>query len=328
MLRHLARSAPSVALSRLRRGPARPSWSFGFELVITAMRSLQLDVARRSWAVQRTTFDGFTNVRSAVLKKVKRTPVTVGGVPCEWFEPRRGLDTSANAPTLLYFHGGAYVFGSTLSHAELIARIALASKARVLAPNYRLAPEDPFPAGLDDAESVFRALLGTGVAPSRLVVGGDSAGGGLTTALLLRLRDAKAPLPAGAFLICPWVDLSAKGGSLATNAAFDWGTEEIVNGWIPAYVGNYEPTHPLISPALAPDLSGLPPLLVQVGSAELMLDQVKTFARRAKEQGASVHLVVEEDMPHDWHSFAGLFRGCGKAIDEIGDFVRGVLPAT
>lgn len=333
-LRHLALHTPRVALSRLSRGPGRPSWSFGFELFTTALRHTSLEIAGLSWVEQRKAFDAIANARSPIFARVKREPTTAFGVPATWFSPRttggaaskRGRNTTEPELTLLYLHGGAYVFGSAKSHGELIARLALSCHARVLAPEYRLAPEHPFPAGIDDTVAVYRALLASGTDPKRLVVAGDSAGGGLTMALLQRLRDAGDPLPAGAALICPWLDLTAEGGSLIENAAYDWGNGEVAERWIQAYLNGHDRRDPLASAVFA-DLKGLPPLLVQVGEAELILDQASMLAKRAEEHGVDVRLVIEPDMVHDWHSFAGVFSHCARAIDDIGAFVRDVTHA-
>ncbi len=321
-LRHLARHSPRVALSRLRRGPGRPSWSFGFELFTAALRHTALDIAELDWPAQRVAYDALATDWSPIFRRVRREEATLGGVPSTWFVPKMpasGIDT-----TLLYLHGGGYIFGSTRSHGELIARLAIGSPAKAVAPTYRLAPEHRFPAAIDDVHAVYRALLDAGTDPRRIVVGGDSAGGGLTMALLLRLRDAGEPLPAGAALICPWVDLTATGGSVTTNAAFDWGNEEIGNRWIDAYLGDHDRRDPLVSPVFA-DLRGLPPLLVQTGSAELLHDQAMQLANRAREAGVDTRLVIEPDMVHDWHSFAGIFSDCARAIDDVGAFVRSVV---
>ena len=323
-LRHLVRHTPRVALSRLRNGPSRPSWSFGFELFATAMRGTALDIARLDWVGQRRAYDALANTYSPILRQVERETTTVGGVRSVWFVPNAAAAAGVLGDvTVLYLHGGAYIFGSTKSHAELIARLALAAPARVLAPEYRLAPEHPFPAAIEDALSVYRALVASNIDPKRLVVAGDSAGGGLTMALLQKLRAAGDPLPAGAVLICPWVDLTAKGGSLTENAPFDWSNEEVGQRWIEAYLNGHDRRDPLVSPVFA-DLSGLPPLLIQIGGAELLHDQAATLAARAKAAGVDVRLVVEPDMVHDWHSFAGIFSHCARAIDDVGAFVRSV----
>jgi acetyl esterase/lipase len=325
LLRHLVRHTPRVALSRLRKGPGRPSWSFGFELFAAAMRGTALDIAALDWQGQRRAYDALANTYAPALRRVRREHTTDFGVPAVWFVPKApgGGAALATDVTVLYLHGGAYIFGSTRSHGELIARLALATPARVLAPEYRLAPEHPFPAAIEDAVSVYRALIARGTDPKRVVVAGDSAGGGLTMALLQKLRDAGDPLPAGAALLCPWVDLTAKGGSLTDNAAFDWSNEDVGHQWIEAYLNGHDRRDPLASPVFA-DPKGLPPLLVQVGGAELLHDQATKLAVRATEAGVDVRLVVEPDMVHDWHSFAGIFSHCARAIDDVGAFVRSV----
>jgi acetyl esterase/lipase len=309
-------------MSRLRRGPARPSWSFGFEVFARAMRRTFDVVCARAIPEQRAAFEAMANTRSPALTGVARSPVVAGGVSSEWFSPRDGVH-AASAPVVLYLHGGGYVFGSTRTHAALVARISLAAPARVLAPNYRLAPEHPFPAAIDDVVAVYEWLLAQGIPPSRIVVSGDSAGGGLSMSLLLRLRDADRPLPAGAALICPWVDHTAKTGSVVDNELYDYATIDIANAWRDAYLAGHDRTDPVVSPVYA-DLRGMPPLLVQVGGAELLRDQAKAFAARAKEHGADVRLRVEPDMIHDWHSFADFFPHCERPIKDIGAFVREV----
>jgi acetyl esterase/lipase len=321
-LRHLARQAPRVAFSRLLRGPGRPTWSYRFELFTTALRHTALELTRLSWRDQRVAFDALAAPSPRVFRQVKRERTDAFGVPATWFSPHAALGPGARGTTVLYLHGGGYVFGSARSHAEVIARIALLSSARALAPEYRLAPEHPFPAAVDDAVGVYEKLLAGGVDPKRVVVAGDSAGGGLTLALLLRLRDAGAPLPAGAALLCPWVDLTAKGGSLVENAPYDWTSEAAGRRWVRAYVDREDPGHPFVSPYFA-DLSGLPPLFVQVGGAELIRDQVTALAARAKDHGADVRLVVEPDMVHNWQTFAW-FAHCRGALEGIASFVRDV----
>ncbi len=278
-------------------------------------------VAGRSIPDLRAAFDAMANTRSPALAKTTRTNVDASGVPSEWCAPRDGF-APGGAPVVLYLHGGGYVFGSTRTHAAIVARIALAARARVLTPNYRLAPEHPFPAAVEDAIAVYEWLLAAGVPASRIVVAGDSAGGGLTMSLLLRLREAKRPLPAGAVLVCPWVDHTAEGGSAVTNAPFDYATIEMADAWREAYLPDgHDLRDPIVSPVYA-DLAGLPPLLVQVGAAELLCDQVRALAARAEDHGVDVKLQVAPDMIHVWHSFADFFPDCQNAIEDIGAFVR------
>src|SRR5262249_48834095 len=146
-------------------------------------------------------------------------------------------------------------------------------------------------------------------------------GGGMSAALLVRLRDAKKHLPAGAALICPWVDMTAQGGSLEKNARFDWSPVDVEPTWRKAFLGGHDPTDPLVSPVYA-DLSRLPPLLVQIGGADLLFSQACKLAERAKSQGTETRLEITKDMVHNWHTFADLIPSCRPAIDAIGAFVR------
>jgi monoterpene epsilon-lactone hydrolase len=235
----------------------------------------------------------------------------------EWIEPPAAREGAA----VLYFHGGGYVIGSPRSHRHLAAAIGRAARASVLLPDYRLAPEHPFPAAVDDAVAAYRWLLARGQAPARTVLAGDSAGGGLTVATLLALRERNLPLPAAGVCISPWVDLTFGGGSYATKAATNpIVTREGVMEMARAYVGGGDPRAPLVSPLLA-DLSGLPPLLIQVGSEEVLLDDAVVLAERAKAAGVETSLEVWPDMIHVWHWFLPMLDEAQTAIDRIGDFV-------
>src|SRR5712691_3956124 len=209
--------------------------------------------------------------------EVKVERVTAPVAPAEWLRP-----PSAEAGrVVLYLHGGGYVIGSPRSHRHLAAASAGAAGASALSLDYRRAPEDPFPAAVDDAVACYRWLLEQGIAPGRIVIAGDSAGGGLTVATLLALRDARVPLPAGGVCISPWVDLTCSGESYRTKADVDpivrqAGVAEMAT----AYLGSASPRTPLASPLFA-DLRGLPPLLIQVCSDEVLLDHAVQLAQRA-----------------------------------------------
>jgi len=249
---------------------------------------------------------------------VLREAVVAPERPAEWLAPP-GARTDA---VVLYLHGGGYVIGSPRSHRHLAAAIARAAGTRALLLDYRLAPEHPFPAALDDALAAYRWLLGRGVSPARIVVAGDSAGGGLTVATLLALRDRGEPLPAGGVCISPWVDLTCSGASYATKAAVDpIVIRDGVDMMAHAYVGAGDRKAPLVSPLYA-DLRGLPPLLVQVGSDEVLLDDALGLGSRAR--GAGVDATVEEwpAMVHVWHWFLPMLDEAERAIGVIGDFVR------
>lgn len=235
----------------------------------------------------------------------------------------RPCDGASSEAVIVYLHGGGFLYGSEKSHGELCARIVLAAGARLVFPLYRLAPEHPFPAALEDALSVYRALLAAGVLPSDIVAAGDSAGGNLALALLVKLRDQGEPLPAAAVLLSPWVDVTDRGGSMQQNERFDWASPWMFDRWQREYLAGKEPTDPLTSPGHA-DLRGLPPLLIQVGTAEMLFDQVSALARRAQEAGVDVTLAEYPDRVHLWHTLAPMFPEFQGSIDEVGKYVVGV----
>jgi len=260
---------------------------------------------------------GMERVSEKVASDVVCTPVKAAGVPAEW------IDTpgAARDRVILYLHGGGYTMGSINTHRAMIARIGRASCSRVLALDYRLAPENPFPAAVDDATAVYKWLLGEGYKSKRIVISGDSAGGGLTVATLIALRDSKVPLPAAAVPISPWTDLAGTGESLRTRAAADPMVQaELLAPQAKMYYGANDPKNPLISPLFA-DLSGLPPMLIQVGDAEILLDDATRLAERARNAGVDVDLEVWLEMPHVWHVFAKLLPEGQGAIERIGGFV-------
>ena len=254
---------------------------------------------------------------------VVREPVDAAGVPAEWFAA-----AGASGDRLIYYlHGGGYVVGSVNTHRELLGRISRAAAARVLAIDYRLAPEHPFPAAVEDSVAAYRWLLSTGADPANIVIAGDSAGGGLTVATLVALRDAGDPLPAAAVCISPWTDMEGSGASMTTKAEVDpMILLEHVSEGAKAYLGGADPRNPLASPIHA-DLTGLPPLLVQVGTSEVLLDDSTRLAERARAAGVDVTLEPWQEMIHVWHFFALILPEGQQAIDRIGAFVRERRPA-
>jgi acetyl esterase/lipase len=249
---------------------------------------------------------------------VKVEQVTAGTVPSEWLSAPGARADAA----VLYLHGGGYVIGSPRSHRHLAAAIGRAASSPVLLPDYRLAPECPYPAAVDDAVAAYRWLLGKAIAPARIVIAGDSAGGGLTVATLLALRDAGVPLPAAGVCISPWVDLTCGGGSYTTRAAVDpIVTREGVGAMATAYLAGKDPKTPVASPLFA-DLHGLPPLLIQVGDAEVLLDDAVLLAERARKAGVDATLDVWDAMIHVWHWFFPMLDEGQAAIDRIGEFAR------
>ena len=246
-------------------------------------------------------------------------PTDAGGVPAEWVT----ADEAASSDrAIVYLHGGGYCLGSLNSHRNLAANLSRAARARILNVDYRLAPEHPFPAAVEDATAAYRWLLSTGVDPARVVIAGDSAGGGLTVATLVALRDAGDPLPAAAVCLSPWVDMEGIGESMKTKAEADPIIQaEGLLKLAKAYLGDADPRTPLAAPLYA-DLSGLPPLLIQVGTAEVLLDDATRLAERARAAGVDVTLEPWEDMIHIWQFFAAMLPEGQQAIDRIGEFMR------
>jgi acetyl esterase/lipase len=249
---------------------------------------------------------------------VRYEPAITGGVRAEW-----AVAENASAErAVLYLHGGGYVIGSPATHRGLVGDLSRASGARMLSLDYGLAPEAPFPAAIHDAVSGYRHLLGLGLDPSRIAIAGDSAGGGLTVATLLALRDAGDPLPAAGVCLSPWLDLTLSGESMTSRADEDpLVTREGLEKMAALYLDGADPHTGLASPLFA-DLAGLPPLLVQVGTAETLLDDSVRFAARARAAGVDVELEPWEDMIHVWHSFATMVPEGRQAIERIGEYLR------
>jgi acetyl esterase/lipase len=244
--------------------------------------------------------------------------VLAGGVPAEWVSTPGAADDRV----VLYLHGGAYVVGSVNTHRDLAGRISRASGARVLNVDYRLAPEHPHPAAVDDATAAYRWLVAGGHAASRLAIAGDSAGGGLTVATLVALRDQGQPLPSAGVCFSPWVDLEGVGESMVTRAAADPMVQrEHLVRMAKLYLGGLPPRTPLAAPLYA-DLSGLPPLYIQVGTAETLLDDSTRLAERARKAGVEVTLELWDDMIHVFQAFAMMLPEGQQAIDKIGTFLR------
>jgi monoterpene epsilon-lactone hydrolase len=245
-------------------------------------------------------------------------PVDAGGVPAEWITTPGVLAERV----IYYLHGGGYVMGSVSTHREMVSRLSRAASARVLIIDYRLAPENPFPAAVDDSIAAYRWLLSVGVDPARLVIAGESAGGGLTMATLVALRDAGVSLPRAAICLSPWVDMECLGESMATKAEVDpMVARDGVLMLAKAYLGDADPRAPLASPLHA-DLTGLPPLLIQVGTAECLFDDAMRLADRARAAGVDVTLEPWDDMIHMWHFYAAILPEGQQAIDRVGEFIR------
>jgi epsilon-lactone hydrolase len=254
-----------------------------------------------------------------VADDVKVDPVDLGGVPGEWsIVP--GSDASR---VLMFFHGGGYCSGSIRSHRRLVTDAGRAARRRTLAVGYKLAPEHPFPAALDDALSAWRFLRKQGVAPKHVAIGGDSAGGGLTVALINRLRVAGEEQPACAWLVSPWTDLTMSGATLTSKDAVDplihdAYLRELADAYLPADMGRKDPR---VSPLYA-ELSGLPPTLIQVGSAETLLADATRFAAAAGTADVAVTLEVWPHMIHAWPMWNARLEAGRRALLRAGAFIR------
>ncbi len=245
----------------------------------------------------------------------------IAGVPAALIDVRE----SRPDYTVLFLHGGAYTIGSFRNYGHFTWRIARAARARVLAIDYRLSPEHPFPAALEDATDAYRWLLKRGSRSERLMIMGDSAGGGLTLALMLKLRDERAPLPAGAVAMSPWTDLAVTGASVHSNAVRD---PMVVASEVPRfaemYLGDTDPRNPYASPLYA-NPSGLPPTLIQAGEDEVLVDDSIRMAQKMKDAGCEVELQVWAGMPHVFQLLVPVMPEANAAIEHIRAFADRVL---
>lgn len=244
-------------------------------------------------------------------------PVEVGSIKGEWV---RSAGTRQDA-VLLYLHGGAYVFCSPKTHRHLVAALGETTGMTAFTLDYRLAPESPFPAAVDDALAAYRWMLDQGFASNRIVIAGDSAGGGLTIATLVAARDAGLSMPAAAVCLSPWADLTITAESFITKASVDSLTGDRLRRLGQLYLNGADDRHPLASPVFA-DLRGLPPLLIQVGTDEVLLDDSTHLHAAASAAGVEAELEIWEEMIHVWHYYHPMLREGREAIVRIGDYVR------
>jgi epsilon-lactone hydrolase len=270
------------------------------------------------WAERRQRLDEIGAVWP-VAEDVSLSAADCGGVPGEWSI----VPESNPSCVLMYLHGGGYCSGSILSHRRLVTEAGRAAKMRTLAVGYRLAPDHPFPAALDDALRVWRYLRDLGIAASRVAVGGDSAGGGLTLALIGRLIELGEELPACAWLVSPWTDLTLSGATLVTRDAVDpiihkGYLDELASAYLPAGIDRRDPR---VSPLYA-DLQGFPPILIQVGSAETLLDDAVRLAAKAGVADVPVTLQIWPHMIHAWPLWNAHLDAGRRALTGAGLFMR------
>lgn len=250
------------------------------------------------------------------LPRVPTVADTLGGVPVARIGAQTGDDV------VFHLHGGSYLLGSAAVMSRLSGAIGERAGARVVSVDYRLAPEHPFPAGLDDAVAAYEGLLDSGVPASRIAFVGESAGGGLALATVLRARDAGLPLPSSVTVLSPWVDLTMSGASMTERAAKDPSMrKESFEASAPQYHGATDPADPLVSPVFA-DLTDLPPLLIQVGSNEILLDDALRLAARAAADEVEVRLEVTPGASHVFQLFGARLDEALVALAGIGSFIR------
>lgn len=243
---------------------------------------------------------------------------TLAGLPVEWLTPAEAKPDAV----LLYWHGGAYLMGSSRSHRAMVSHIASSAGVRALVPEYRLSPEHRFPAALEDAQKLYRQLLADGILPSNIIVAGDSAGGNLAVAMLLALRHAGDPMPRATVLLSPWLDLAGTGESIVTrkdrDPLFDPDDLPFV---ISQYCDDDEQKNPLVSPVYA-NLAGLPDTYIQVGDDEILLSDSERFAEKLRAAGGSAELEVWPGMWHVWQMFGGLIPEARRGTNKLGQYIR------
>jgi acetyl esterase/lipase len=287
------------------------------EKVIDLVRSREVDESQGATEGRRRSFERMVDDFDIDVP-ARYGRVNAGGVTAEWVTAEGASDSRV----VLYLHGGGYIIGSPRTHRPMMAVLSQAAGARVLGLDYRLAPEHPFPAPVEDSVSAYRWLLNEGYDPSMIAVAGDSAGGGLTVSALVQFRYLGMPMAGAAVCISPWVDMEGLGESMDTRAEADpmVGKESLMVS-AKTYLGGADPRAPLAAPLYA-DLRGLPPILIQVGDSEVLLDDSTRLAGVAREAGVDVQMDVWDDMIHVWHLFAPILPEGNQAIQKAGEFIR------
>ncbi len=277
-----------------------------------------LDVSNLPVATARRHFEKIARTFLIRAKNVEVEQTQIAGVDVDWLRPKKARKDKV----LLYLHGGAYVMGSPRTHRQIVSHIARAAGVVAVLPDYRLAPEHPFPAAIDDAVAVYRGLLEAGFKPEDIIVAGDSAGGGLCVATLLALRHAGDPLPAAAVLLSPFLDITGSGESATTRANrdpwFDIGDLHVVAHYYCPNENDWR--NPLVSPVFA-NVAGLPPMLIQVGDDEILLSDATRLADKLEAEGIDVELEI---WPHMWHvfqMFIGKMPESRAAVKKIGRYI-------
>jgi len=316
LLRDVATAALDTVRRRTLEGPRQPSWSWSYEIFVETLRIQIRNGKKTDIPAQRRAMDGFGRDMMRGIT-THTTPVNAGGVDAEWVST--APDPTAG-PVILFLHGGAYTVGSPTSHRRVTTALASATGGKVLALDYRLGPEHACPAAIEDAVAAYDWLLQQGVQPQNIAIAGDSAGGGLTVASLVALRDAGRPLPACAVPISPWTDLTVE----ADNERLDIGCDTVPLGVFEheakGYAGPLDRADPRVSPRFA-DLRHLPPLFVMAGGAEVLLHDAIDLHERAKAAGVPCTLHIEPEEVHVHIMFLGMSQRAQAGIERIAEFV-------
>ena len=276
---------------------------------------------------QRRRIETLARMMIHLPKGVEKKSILIDKVKAEWIFPV-GFNSSS---AVLYLHGGGYTLCSPATHRGITGAMAQVCNSRILVPDYRLAPEHPFPAALEDALTSYRWLLSQGFSPNHIAIGGDSAGGGLAIATAISLRDSDNPPPASLFLISPWTDLTFSGESHKTRKEVDpiFGNmiQNDESGFAPSYLGREPPTNPLISPLLA-DLNGLPPTIIHVGDNEILLNDSTRLMEKMKATNVVVQIHIWQGLWHVFQAFVPFLPESRQSIKEIGEFIRKSINST
>lgn len=289
---------------------------------LTSAYVRRLDVENVDVEATRSRWSLLTKAMPAA-RGVAVRPDTFAGMKSEWYTP----EDRVRGRVMLYLHGGGYVIGGCDMHRQFVSHLALAGRIEAVLPEYRLAPEHKYPAAVEDCVRAYRTLLADGVSAHDIVIAGDSAGGGLTAATLIALRDADDPLPAAAVMLSPFLDVTASGESMRTRAAQDpWFKPESVKIIADYYCTPDQQREPLVSPVFA-DVAGLPPIYIQVGDDEILLSDSERFAANLRAAGCEVKLEVWPEMWHVFQLFVDKMPESRQAIDKLGAHIQGVFPA-
>ncbi|QCJ42428.1 alpha/beta hydrolase [Bacillus sp. S3] len=305
--------------------PSFRSYFFEKAIKTSVKRAVKKGVKGKGMENKRQMLDAAARRLGTLPKNCKVVPVEIEGLYAEWITTTSAETLVAADKVILYLHGGGYALCSANTHRPLAARIGKAAGLKVLFPEYRLAPEHPFPAAIEDAVNVYRWLRSQGYDPANILFAGDSAGGGLCLATALVLRDQNEPLPAAIVCLSPWVDLTSSGESYRKNKAVDpYLSIEAVREAVKMYAANEAPDHPLISPVFA-NLTGLPPLFIQAGSHEILQSDAEKLADAARNAGVTVSFKIWNGMWHVWQISGDALPEARKAIKEIGAFIKKIL---